>query len=177
MTREEAIRRGLVRYWGDKPCRRAHNSERYTSTGNCIACIGASRSRIAQYRNGRAQGWTTAETQVPEDRIGLLRNVVHLLRLHGAEADALRAALGGEVDRLLQRASAPVVECLTLTRSAAQHQRGAVAPYEPSAAELDSGEPDEVRADPTLVALPAGMSLAMARRFGLVPAAADGDAT
>lgn len=167
MTRDEAIRRGLARYRGDKPCRAGHNSERYTSTGNCIACMAASRSRIAQYRNGRAQGWTTVETQVPPDQVHLLRDVVHLLRLQSSDAGLLRGDLRDGVDSLLQRARVPVVECLTLTKSAVQ--RAPVAPYQPTARELESGQPEEALADPSLTALPAGMTLNMARRFGLVP--------
>jgi hypothetical protein len=37
-TRNQAADKGLLRYWDGKPCKRGHNSERYTRNGVCIEC-------------------------------------------------------------------------------------------------------------------------------------------
>ena len=38
ITRIQARHQGLVRYFTNEPCKNGHISERYTSTGSCIAC-------------------------------------------------------------------------------------------------------------------------------------------
>lgn len=38
VSREIAARTALKRYYTGRPCRRGHDSERYTSTGNCCEC-------------------------------------------------------------------------------------------------------------------------------------------
>jgi hypothetical protein len=38
ITRAEAQAQGLQRYYQGKPCKYGHDSERYTSTGICVAC-------------------------------------------------------------------------------------------------------------------------------------------
>ena len=38
ITRAEAKAQGLQRYYQGKPCKYGHDSERYTSTGICVAC-------------------------------------------------------------------------------------------------------------------------------------------
>lgn len=38
MDRHTAMLKSLLTYKSDKPCKRGHNSERYTSTGNCVEC-------------------------------------------------------------------------------------------------------------------------------------------
>jgi hypothetical protein len=38
-TKEAAATAGDLRYMSTKPCRRGHMSPRYTSSGNCIACV------------------------------------------------------------------------------------------------------------------------------------------
>lgn len=114
MTREEAIKRGLIRYLPDKPCRQGHLSERYTSTGNCLECIATTRRRIEQGRNARAQGWPTITTQVPHDRIALLRACLSILRHHGPAGDAMRVRLAAGVDELTRTGPIPVVDCLKI---------------------------------------------------------------
>jgi hypothetical protein len=37
ISKDEALERGLARYFTGKPCRRGHTSERYVN-GNCVAC-------------------------------------------------------------------------------------------------------------------------------------------
>ena len=38
VTRQQAIRLGIKRYFTGKPCLRGHISERYTTMAKCIAC-------------------------------------------------------------------------------------------------------------------------------------------
>lgn len=38
VTRAEALRQGLVRYFTGKPCKRGHISERFTRNGTCLGC-------------------------------------------------------------------------------------------------------------------------------------------
>jgi len=38
MTRIQAAERGLLRFYTGKPCKRGHDSERYTRTNACIEC-------------------------------------------------------------------------------------------------------------------------------------------
>lgn len=52
-TRAEALLNGELKYWPNKPCRRGHVSERYTSNGMCVACLNgdadlARKNRIAR---------------------------------------------------------------------------------------------------------------------------------
>lgn len=39
MTQDEAIAAGHLTYNTGRPCRRGHNSDRYTSNGMCVACV------------------------------------------------------------------------------------------------------------------------------------------
>lgn len=39
MTRDEAMNLGLTKYSTNVPCARGHISERYVTTGSCIACL------------------------------------------------------------------------------------------------------------------------------------------
>ena len=45
ITRQQAIARGLTKYFTGKPCKRGHLSERYTLTSNCAQCTIESTSR------------------------------------------------------------------------------------------------------------------------------------
>ena len=38
VSRKQAIRLGIKRYFTGKPCLRGHVSERYTSMAKCVAC-------------------------------------------------------------------------------------------------------------------------------------------
>lgn len=42
ISRAEAIRRRLSRYFTNKPCPRGHLAERYTASRSCCACSDAS---------------------------------------------------------------------------------------------------------------------------------------
>lgn len=114
MTRDEAIERGLVRYLPDKPCRVGHISERYTTTGNCLECIKATRKRITQGRTAKALGWPNVTTQVPLERVPLLNACASLLRAHGPAADAMRARLAVGVDELMKMGAIATVECVKI---------------------------------------------------------------
>lgn len=47
-SRLKAAEMGQKTYFGDKPCRNNHTSERYTTTGNCIQCIKDKNAAIRQ---------------------------------------------------------------------------------------------------------------------------------
>jgi len=47
ITREEALKRGLTRYFTGEPCKHGHMAERYTKSSNCVVC--RSQTRKAQY--------------------------------------------------------------------------------------------------------------------------------
>jgi len=47
ITRKEALKRGLTRYFTGKPCKHGHMVERYTKSSNCVVC--RSQTRKAQY--------------------------------------------------------------------------------------------------------------------------------
>src|SRR6516162_3356005 len=49
LTRSQAKRRGLVRYFSGKPCPRGHLAERQTSNGNCCEC------HLPPFRKSRAK--------------------------------------------------------------------------------------------------------------------------
>lgn len=51
MNRHEAANKGLRTYNDGKLCRRGHNSERYTSTGNCIQCLKEDRMKFSVMNN------------------------------------------------------------------------------------------------------------------------------
>lgn len=38
VTRMEAAKAGLVRYYTGRKCKRGHDAERFTSTGICVVC-------------------------------------------------------------------------------------------------------------------------------------------
>jgi hypothetical protein len=38
VTRQQALDRGLIRYFSGKPCKRGHLVERLTSSANCLEC-------------------------------------------------------------------------------------------------------------------------------------------
>jgi hypothetical protein len=115
MNRTEAARAGLTRYDSGKPCRAGHYSPRYTSTGNCVACLAASRKSLVQLRNATAQGWPRVETNVPKQHLPLLRTVVDLLRRHGERGEEMRAMLGAAVANIVEHDNTPLSECLIVT--------------------------------------------------------------
>lgn len=39
MTRMEAAKAGLIRYYTGRPCKHGHDAERFTSTGGCVSCM------------------------------------------------------------------------------------------------------------------------------------------
>jgi hypothetical protein len=52
VTRAEALRQGLVRYFTGKPCKRGHISERFTNNGSCLNCQSDAAAR--NYETNRA---------------------------------------------------------------------------------------------------------------------------
>lgn len=54
VSRQEAIEKGLPRYFTGLPCKREHEVERYTASGNCVECAREAREKeIARYTAAR----------------------------------------------------------------------------------------------------------------------------
>lgn len=45
ISRNDALQQGLKRYYHGRPCKYGHDSQRFVTTGNCVACS-AGRSKI-----------------------------------------------------------------------------------------------------------------------------------
>jgi hypothetical protein len=56
MNRRQAAESGLPRYNTGKPCARGHSGDRYTTTGNCVACANQSRKVFSAAALARANG-------------------------------------------------------------------------------------------------------------------------
>ncbi len=76
MTRSQAIAEQAPRYQG-KPCKQCSETERYTSTGQCVACA-ATRSRTDHQKRYQDQDWV--ERHRAQSRQRQVRN-----RLNGLE--------------------------------------------------------------------------------------------
>jgi hypothetical protein len=64
MTRDEAKRQGLVKYWPDRKCRHGHTAMRNTNSGACLSCLaGYQRTR----RNGLAVGYDVHKVVVHDE--------------------------------------------------------------------------------------------------------------
>jgi hypothetical protein len=48
ITRMEAAKLGLLRFYTGKPCKHGHDSERYTRTNTCIECAKLATDRYNQ---------------------------------------------------------------------------------------------------------------------------------
>jgi hypothetical protein len=51
MTRDEALRLGLHKYIDITPCKRGHDSFKYTSSGACVACATAAAKRFNEKKH------------------------------------------------------------------------------------------------------------------------------
>jgi 5-methylcytosine-specific restriction endonuclease McrA len=51
ISRKEALRRRLTRYFTDRPCKQGHVAERYVSTWTCVECRRASNRRECRVVN------------------------------------------------------------------------------------------------------------------------------
>jgi len=75
MNRIDAAQQGLTRYSTGKPCARGHISERYVSTGGCIACLMGARNLLRQTQLSASRGELEVTVRVPREFAPL----VHLL--------------------------------------------------------------------------------------------------
>lgn len=55
ITRKEATRLDLVRYFTGKPCIRGHVSERWRKGGHCVACVAMNREKLLAYNKAYYQ--------------------------------------------------------------------------------------------------------------------------
>jgi hypothetical protein len=77
ISRANATRRGLPRYFTGKPCLRGHRAERLVRSGNCLECHRAfDEARYAahpQCVRAQARAWYAAHPDRAAARFGLLR--------------------------------------------------------------------------------------------------------
>src|SRR5919205_1500981 len=66
ISRDEALARGLKRYFTGKPCRAGHVAERYSGNGGCTECHRA-------YRADHARRWRKANPEKARDAANRLR--------------------------------------------------------------------------------------------------------
>jgi hypothetical protein len=78
MTRDEARRQGLTRYWGDKPCQRGHTAMRNTNSGACLSCL-AGYQRA--HRNHLAPGYDVRKVTVHNQDWPAVSELVDALNL------------------------------------------------------------------------------------------------
>lgn len=76
ISRDEAHRRGLKRFYTGEPCKRGHVCERFTSNAGCITCLNRS-SPTKHTLRGRNVGWPS---------VGLIFNIVPPPEPHEIEA-------------------------------------------------------------------------------------------
>lgn len=94
MERNEARARKLKRYSTGRACSQGHFSDRYTSTGNCVACQAEQRTKVNQLLLADAEGWSDFRARIPEDRVAMVRALINRAcsPRYGA---AVRASLAG----------------------------------------------------------------------------------
>lgn len=84
MTRNEALRKNLVRYRTEKPCKRGHNCERYTNTGSCVMCIIFYTRKYAIARNKMRAGLIHIEAWLPYEAATQVEKLIKRLEIiHG----------------------------------------------------------------------------------------------
>jgi hypothetical protein len=87
MDRGSAIRQGLKTYDSGKICRRGHKSQRYTSTGACLACLAQAKIDRQQLKNAIAWGWSEVTLHCPPLHLALLDRVHAVLTHQGQEGN------------------------------------------------------------------------------------------
>jgi hypothetical protein len=92
-TLQEAISRGLTRYFTGRPCKRGHISQRNTITSACLACLAyyqrAHRQKLQQNRLMDSMGFVEVTARIrPEDR-ELHAQFVHLLNKWHLDPDGV----------------------------------------------------------------------------------------
>ena len=67
--RKEAAKRGLNKYYTGRNCKRGHISQRYTSTGLCIACVAMKARKFSNTIKAACKGMESLEDiyAYPED--------------------------------------------------------------------------------------------------------------
>jgi len=65
IKRNDAAAMGLSKYSTGKPCGKGHDSERYTTSGQCIACLADNRTELQNKRNILNAKLGTQHVQVP----------------------------------------------------------------------------------------------------------------
>ena len=74
-TRGEAAKNGQVKYYTGRTCKYNHISQRYVSSGLCIACVSA---RTRNFRNDKAaasNGFVPFNTMVHPDDFATLKTL------------------------------------------------------------------------------------------------------
>jgi hypothetical protein len=64
ISRKDALRLGLARYFTGKPCKHGHIAERYLPNGECLDCTPARVARWQKSRKGKNYQWQYHHTPV-----------------------------------------------------------------------------------------------------------------
>jgi hypothetical protein len=85
MTLNEAVSRGLKRYYTGRPCKRGPLNQRNTLTGACISCIALyQRERREQMKRSKTleqMGFVAVTVRVPPDGVEFIKNTAELLNM------------------------------------------------------------------------------------------------
>lgn len=69
VTRQQAISKGLIKYYTGRPCKHGHYSFRYVNTASCCACLReaarVTRGRIEKSRISQNRGIIDVSLRVP----------------------------------------------------------------------------------------------------------------
>ena len=92
-TRKDAILMGIPRYNTGKPCKAGHDSDRYTSTGGCMACLVAKQETIRkiarearQHENAqRMNGAMPHQYFIPRQHDNIMKDLASILRTGSPE--------------------------------------------------------------------------------------------
>jgi len=66
VTREQALSRGITRYFNGRPCRRGHTGGRYAASGACVECLRINQTDYAcKLRTRGGPGLVAVTVMVP----------------------------------------------------------------------------------------------------------------
>src|SRR6185503_18369991 len=91
VNRLEAAAQGLKKFNTGRPCNKGHNSDRYTSTGNCVACqreiSSSARKTLTKRISATFDGRAHIECKIPAERVTEFRQWVESLNYLAGRED------------------------------------------------------------------------------------------
>lgn len=103
-SRKDALAVGSVRFNTGRPCRSGHMSDRYTSTGGCIACLDQQRAQFAAVVREARRPVADKTSRLfayrlhPDDHAAALAYCQALDLQRGRQPAAAQAATGGPAE-------------------------------------------------------------------------------